>query len=138
MLEKADLVKIRDWRLGDENFILSTFLRGLYYGNDWFKEIPKDIFMHHYHAFAERLLAAPTVTVKVACLKEDEDVILGYSISRELPLNNTVLDFIFVKSAWRRIGIGRSLLPSSFNTVSQLTKVGKALKPSNCIFNPFI
>lgn len=137
MLEKAGLVKIRDWKLGDANFILSTFLRGLYYGNDWFREIPKDIFMSKYHDVAEHLLAYPTVCVKVSCLKEDEDVILGYSISREVD-NQTVLDFIFVKSAWRKIGIGKSLLPPNFTAVSHLTKVGKALKPVNCVFNPFI
>lgn len=127
-----EIVKIRDWKVGDENFILSTFLRGLYYGNDWFKEIPKDLFMTKYHDIIEYLLAKPNTVVKIACLKEDEDVILGYSIHRD-----SILDFIFVKKAWRKKGIGKALLPLTFTKVSHLTKVGRALKPTSCIFDPF-
>ncbi len=133
----SEIVTIRPWKVGDENFILSTFLRGLYYGNDWFREIPKDIFMSHYHRVVERLLSHPGTAVRVACLREDEDVIVGYSISRPLQDGTSILDFVFVKSAWRKAGIGRSLLPPNFTSVSHLTKVGKSLKPVNCVFNPF-
>lgn len=132
-MEKSNLVAIRDFLPNDRNFILSCWLKGLYYGDSWFSTIPKDLFMKQYHDILVRLLAAPGVSVRVACLKEDADVILGYSVSR-----GPILDWVFVKAAWRQIGIGKSLTPPDWATVSHLTKLGKALKPSHIVFNPFL
>lgn len=132
-LEKTKLVAFREYQPDDRNFIFSTWLRGLYYGDSWFSEIPKNIFMQHYHAVIERLLDAPGVTIKVACLSDTPDVILGYSVTR-----GNILDYVFVKSAWRKAGIGKSLVPPAPYTVTHLTKVGKILKPVNCPFNPFV
>lgn len=136
-MNKADLVMIRDGVPEDKNFILATWLRGLYYGDSWFKEIPKDIFMMHYHRFLENLLNLPGVIIKVSCLKEDKDVILGYSVNRNVN-GFSILDWVFVKSAWRGIGLGRNLVPQDPDVVSHLTKLGKNLKPEKCIFNPFL
>ncbi len=136
-INKADLVTIRDGNADDRNFILATWLRGLYYGDSWFKEIPKDIFMEYYHRFLEGLLNLPGVIIKVSCLKEDPYVILGYAVSRKVK-DLTVLDWVFVKDAWRGIGLGRSLVPQTPDAVSHLTKLGKILKPVNCVFNPFL
>ena len=79
-MTKNDLVTIRDFRPEDKNFILSTFLRGLYHGGSCFSIMNKQTFMEHYHGVAESLLASPNTKVKVACLKEDLDVILGYTM----------------------------------------------------------
>lgn len=128
------LYDIRDYQTEDANFILATFLRGLYYGDSWFSLIPKDIFMKHYKVVAEALLK--TRTVKVACLKEDPSVILGYSI---LSNDYQGIDWVFVKSAWRKQGIGKSLVPQRPSYVTHLTKLGKDLlvKFPNTVFNPF-
>lgn len=136
-MNKADLVEIRDGTAGDRNFIFSTWLKGLRYGNDWFGLIQQDCYYKAYHAVIERILSA--ADVKVACLKEDKDVILGYSVSRSIQ-GNVVLDFVFVKSAWRGIGIGRSLIPSSTVCVTHLTKVGRSMleKRPTVLFNPFL
>jgi hypothetical protein len=134
--ELETLVEIRDGRSSDRAFILATFLRSLYYGDSWFSQIPKNIFMYNYHKIAEVLLNSKNVLVKVACLKEDTDVILGYSIlSKDL----TIIHFCFVKSAWRKQGIGSALLPSTINKVTHLTQLGKSLLPKlkDTIFDPF-
>ncbi len=81
-------------------------------------------------------MISPNVNVKIACLKEDENVVLGYSVARKINEVN-ILDFVFVKSAWRGIGIAKSLVPSPLHVVTSLTKSGKALKPKEVIFNPF-
>lgn len=136
-MDKLDLIAIRDWNPEqDKNFILSTWLRGLYYGNDWFRQIKKDIFMNKYHAFLENLLAQSATNVQVACLREDPEVILGYSV---LGANHTA-HWTFVKSAWRNIGIAKSLIPADTETVTHLTKVGLSIinKHPNVVFNPFI
>lgn len=92
--------------------------------------------METYHGVLDHLMQRKDLVIRVACLKEDSDVILGYAVSHTLN-QYTILDFIFVKSAWRRIGVGKSLLPDEVHAVTHLTKLGRSLKPKNVIFNPF-
>lgn len=136
-INKSDLVALRDYLPADKNFIYASWLRGLYYGSDFYREIPKNIFMAAYHTILERLLTAPGTVIRVACLKDDPETILGYAVARRSQ-GITVMDWLFVKSSWRNIGIGKSLVPPNLGAVTHLTKVGKALKPVNCVFNPFI
>lgn len=130
------LYDVRDFRDSDKNFVLATFLRGLYYGDSWFSLIPKPIFMDNYKKVGEHLVTNPSVTIKIACLKEDPDVIIGYSI---LSADFQTIHWVFVKTLWRKHGIGRTLVPQNPSTVSHLTKVGLQLlhKLPNAIFNPF-
>jgi GNAT superfamily N-acetyltransferase len=124
-------IKLRQAKPEDLNFIYSTWLLGLYHGNDWFNDIPKQIFFDNYKKVVEHRLMTSSVTV--ACLGDDDDVVLGYCVHRE----NT-LDWIFVKKAWRRLGIAKSLLPIDVVQCTHLTKLGKKLKPEHIVFNPFI
>lgn len=137
MIEKKDLVAIRDGVEGDRNFILATLLRGLYYGDSWFSLIPKKIFMESYHPVAVWLLALPSTKIKVACLKEDSDVILAYAIMSQ---EEDRLDWVFCKSAWRSIGLAKSLVPNTVKNVTHLTKVGLSILKSHpeVQFNPFL
>lgn len=139
MRQDISSITIRTYRPEeDKNFIFATWLRGMYYGDSWFSMVPKAIFMSCYHKIVERFLSRPDSIALVACLKEDPSVVLGYSVYHKVE-NGSVLDFIFVKSAWRNIGIGRSLVPKDLVAVSHLTKVGKNLlaKYPGVIFNPF-
>lgn len=135
--DKTTQLATRGYTDNDHNFILATWLRGLYYGDSWFSVIPKNVFMENYHRFIENRLKTPGIKISVVCLKDDPEVILGYSVSRTIEGIN-ILDWIFVKSAWRNLGIAKSLIPQPIHAVSHLTKVGKSLKPANVIFNPFI
>lgn len=130
------LYAIRDANDNDHNFVLATFLRGLYYGDSWFSLIPKDIFMVNYKHIAQSLVKSPKVTIKVACLKEDVNVILGYVMMSK---DEKTVHWIFIKSVWRKRGIGKSLWPSSASSVSHLSALGKNLmsKVPNLVFNPF-
>lgn len=136
MSDFRGLYNVRDATSGDMSFILATFLRGLYYGDSWFSLIPKDIFMDHYKVYAKTFITSPNTTVKVACLPEDPDVILGYSIMSN---DFTRLDWVYVKKDWRNKGIGRSLVPQYLTTVTHLSELGKKLLPKfeHCVFNPF-
>lgn len=130
------LYDIRTATPDDDNFILATWLRGLYYGDSWFSQIPKNIFMDNYKKIAKATLTNPKVTIKIACLKEDPTVILGYSIVSK---DSKAVIWCFVKTAWRKQGIGRSLLPESPLFVTHLTALGKSLLPRlpGTTFNPF-
>jgi len=138
MSKFVGLYDVRDFKVSDTEFVLATFLRGLYYGESWFTQIPKDIFMANYKKVAEVLVKnKDKVTIKIACLKDDPDTILGYSI---LSSDYQTIHFVYVKKLWRFKGIGRSLLPQYPTSVSHLTALGKQLLPkfNGCIFNPFI
>jgi len=134
---RSDLVTIRAATEDDRSFIFATWLRGLYYGGIFFSEIPKDTFMANYHKIIDKIISSPNTRVSVACLKEDPSVILGYSVYRKSN-NDNVLDWIFVKSAWRLIGIAKSLTPAGVTTASHITKLGKKLMPKGVSFNPFV
>lgn len=119
----------------DRNFILATFLRGLYYGDSWFSLIPKHVFMDNYKKVGEALTDGST-TIKIACLNEDPNVIIGYVI---LNKSEDTVVWVYVKSAFRRRGVAKALLPKQVTTITHLTKLGKSLlyKINNPIFNPF-
>lgn len=125
---------IRDMVDSDKNLILATFLRGLYYGESWFSMIPKQIFMDNYKHVAEALINKSTI--KVASLKDDPNIILGYSI---LSNDYQTIHWCYVKSAWRKRGIAKSLLPQYPVYVTHLSQLGKILLPKfkDCQFNPF-
>lgn len=131
-----DLYDVRDYSLEDKNFICATFLRGLYYGDSWFSLVPKSIFMDNYKKVIEALLSSPNVSVKIASLKEDPSVILGYSI---LSNDYQSIHWVFVKSVWRNKGISKSLVPTHPMQVTHLTKLGLSLLPklNGAVFNPF-
>jgi len=126
---------IRDSVPGDHNFISATFLRGLYYGDSWFSLMRKDDFMVNYSSIIEALLRNTNTRVKIACLKEDYDVILGYAILG----SNDTLNWVYVKKDWRKLGIANSLISRPVKTVTHLSELGKQLlsKYQNCVFNPF-
>lgn len=130
--EDLALVATRPYREGDRNFILASWLRGLYYGSEWFREIPKEIFMENYHKVIDHILSRAQVTV--ACLKDDEDVILGYSVH-----GGPKLHWVFCKKAWRGIGISKLLVPVGTTTITHLTKVAVSYlrKNPSVHFNPF-
>lgn len=136
-MSQQSLITTRPYQADDRAFILACWLRGLYYGDTFFSEVPKGIFMEHYHRVLEKFLDNPNVNIKVACLADDPQVILGYSVSRTSK-GQVVLDWVFIKKAWRQIGIAKSLLPQGLQVVTHLTKVGRALKPAGVTYNPFI
>jgi hypothetical protein len=136
-MNRNDLVSIREGTPGDRNFILSTFLLGLYYGDSVFSNMEKDTFMKGYHIIAETLVDSSNTSLWVACLKEDPTTILGYAL---LNATATAVHFTFVKKPWRHIGIMKSLIPDTINSCTHLTKVGLSLIKKNpkIVFNPFL
>lgn len=135
MTSNQPLYVVRDMVPGDKSFILSTFLKGLRFGNDLFKEIQSEAYFSNYQKIIEGLISMPSAEVKVACLSEDPDVILGYSIHSK---DGTKVHWTFVKNSWRNIGICAALVPKNIKSVSHLTKTGLSLiRKKGINFNPF-
>lgn len=136
-MNKQDLIRLREGLPEDRNLVLSTMLLGLYYGSTQFSHMPKDLFMREYHKVVEGLLDSEDNALIVACLKDENSAILGYSlVNKDLD----TVHFTFVKKSWRNIGIMNSLIPASTLFVTHLTKVGLSLikKRPHLVFNPFL
>lgn len=130
------LYDIRDVQDNDKPFIMATLLRGVYFGDPYYTRMPKDRFMRAYKVLAEAAVDNKLVNIKVACLKEDHDVIIGYSI---LSKDYQAIVWAFVKKNWRKRGIGRTLVPQHPSVCTHLTITGEKLlnKYPGLVFDPF-
>lgn len=141
-MQNLDLITIRPYTSEDENFVYASWLRGLYYGDTWFNAIPKEVFMHEYHKVLDLIIKTRPCAIKIACLKEDPEVILGYAIFH-ITEKGQALDWVFIKKAWRAIGIAKMLVQDevpTLTTVTHLSKKGLDIMKSklpNVVFNPF-
>mgnify|MGYP006270041487 CR=1 FL=1 len=127
------LIDLRDLLEWDVNFIYQTWLKGLYYGSDFWKQMKGDTYYSTYKRLIERILVTPGTKVKIACLKEDPEVVIGYAV-----YTGDTLHWAFVKPQWRKMGIAKAIIPDTIKKVTHLTKVGKSLKPKAWEFNPFL
>lgn len=129
----VNLVDVREGQIDDQDFIYATWLRPFYYDNDYVAEVDKDAFFAKYPKAINLILGGRDVTVRIACLKDDPEVILGYSV-----IENHKLHWVYVKKAWRQLGIATKLVPKEINTITHLTELAKRLKPREWKFDPFL
>lgn len=120
------MIAIRPANSSDRNFILATWLRGAYYGNEFFGNIDKAYFFETYGRAIELILDKTNVKASVACLLAEPDVILGYCI-HEAP---GALHWVYVKEPWRKQGIANMLLKdcSEISFVTNITELGNNLR----------
>ena len=121
-MEETAQAIIRPARPGDHALIYSTWRNALWYAE---KRDPKESsqFYKDTSEIIRGILSRPECRVRVACLSEDPDMLLGWSVFLA-----DHLEFVYVKIDYRRKGLGR-LLTKGFKTFSQpQTKIGKSLK----------
>lgn len=114
-------VVIRAFQKDDAGFIFSTWSKGAYHGAETKPQIEKSKwFRDHYLYVCD---AIEQGDVRVACLADDSNTILGYSVAF-----GGSLQWIYVKQDFRRLGIG-SMLERFWERVSNvhMTKIGKAI-----------
>ena len=118
----------------DRPFILSTYLKGQFFGSDYYKHMGPDAFYKEGKADIESILALPQVLVHVACLEDDPSLILGFLIFSP---HNVI--WCHVKKDYRSKGICNFLLKDlDARTFSNYTKAGLAIaKKKGLTFNPF-
>lgn len=126
---------LRNIQESDIAFVYSTWLKGLRYGNDTFKQMKADTFFKHYEAVLDSYFKRPYFKVVIACLKDDPDIILGWAATEK-----DIVHFAFVKKAWRQQGILNSMLQNYvIHNCTHLTKIGNAIRLLKAIeFNPFL
>lgn len=109
-------------QLKDEAMIYATWRNSSFYSAKNRTEIlNQKAFFSAQTANIKKIL--PHASIKIACLSDDPDTIIGYSVS-----TGDHLDWIFVKADFRKMGIGTMLYPKDTKTVTHhLTKVGDAI-----------
>ena len=130
MINGLDIL-VRSPQPGDINFLLASTLKGLYYGSRFWGEVDQVAFFNNYEPYLKQLMLRRDI--KVACLSDDQDVILGFSIFKD-----ETLDWVFIKKSYRKLGIGKLLVPDTITTVSHITDSGNSIrKTKGWKFNPF-
>lgn len=86
-------IEIRNHKKDDEPFLFSTYLKNNWYDKTNSTTLKKHTWMGLQHTRLEKVLG--NQTVKIACLKEDPDTILGYGFQ------DGSAPFVYVKLAWR-------------------------------------
>lgn len=127
-------LKLRQVEAADINFIYSTMLKGLYYGSEYYANVAKATFFHHYGEIITALLNKSEVAV--ACLPDDDDIVLGYAIYEP----EVCLHYVFVKEVFRKQGVATALTgKANTSSVSHITKIGNSIrKAKDMEFNPFL
>lgn len=101
----AQDVQVRPAVATDRAFIFATWLKSLRFGSE-LEEVPPDLYYEGQHRIIEQLL--DRCMVLVAHAPEDPDTLLGWAVMD--PLDGFVLHYVYVKGAFRRLGIAKALL----------------------------
>lgn len=124
-MTRDDLVAFRDKVETDEKFIYSTWLNNLYANTRWRRQIGKRQ-VWNYNKIIEFILQKPQVFIRVCCLKDDPDTILGYSVF-ELAPPDIILHWVFVRADWQRKRIATDLTPTTVSIITHMTKTGEKI-----------
>lgn len=108
----SEQVAIRPHQAADKDFIFHSWLKAYKRYSHFARRIPHNIFFRFHHAILERLLSRPSVSVLIAHPEGEPDVIIGYLASENEPqfYKTKLIHFIYVKSAFRNLGIATALL----------------------------
>lgn len=117
-------VILRDFdAVNDQAFLFASWRNALWYDDDDRQEGDSDRFYKQATASIRLLLDNPKTKVRVACLKDNPGLIIGYSVITELCLH-----FVYVKADYRNKRIGSLLVPRAVDKCSPvLTKIGRAI-----------
>lgn len=119
----SDKVILRDYTPDDAGMVSSHWRNSFYYGSLDPISTPKDLWFRASKEYVRESLENDTIDI--ACLESDPDFIVGFSVFKVC-----VLQFIYVKSRYRKQGIGRLLLSKrkiAGVNPHNLTKIGKNL-----------
>jgi len=125
---------IRKANKDDMPFIYSTWLKGQYYGHEWFSSMDRKTYYANYSKYLEALFAKNSTEITVLVLKDDPEVIIAYAVYT----SPQALHWVFTKQAWRGKGHAAKLLLGSITTVKSITESGDAIaRNKGWKFDPF-
>lgn len=125
-------IKIRQGELADVSLIYASWIRPLYYDGLGCNYVDQNDFMAYQKRRITFILSRPSTNVLVACLSDTPDVIVGYSV-----IEWRKLWWIYVKKAWRDMGIAKKLIPGHVNSCGYLTAKAKDMIPKDWKVSPY-
>lgn len=136
--------RIRAYQPSDEKIVFATWLNSFEPFRD--RRVPRDTYYAEHHNFINRRLAAAVASghFLVACSKDDPETVFGW-VCGGVDEHGKFIDYVYVKSLFRRMGIGRALL-NAFGYVALFSHYTDAvpwlrlsgLLPPNAIYNPYL
>ena len=104
-------IAIRKYRSDiDKPFVFSTLLKNYKHSSYFAKRIKPVIFFAGHHDVVAYLVEKPNVDTFIAHPKDDTETILGYlTCERRAEEALPIVHFVFVKDAFRNMGIARAL-----------------------------
>lgn len=118
------------------NFVRDRWLKTYKKCNKFMRLVDPASYYAAYPKYINSVLSRPNATVRLASLADDEDVLLGFSVSE-----GATLHYVNVPLDYRSQGIGRMLVPFVVERFSHLTETGMVLwtkKYPQAVFNPFM
>lgn len=139
---KNDLL-IREMTTGDRNFIYKSIISHYRHSSPHPAQIPDGIYFDYHHYLISKVMRYAGNVVRVAALKDDPDIVFGFIWANFEP---ETVHYLYVKKAFRRMGIGRLLYESVFSRdtpdiyYTHHTKEAAFLahKYEQLIFNPYL
>ena len=138
---KDDLL-IRDMQLSDRNFILKSILSHYKHGSPHTKLIPEHIFFDAHHYIISKAMRQDGFFCRMAALKDDPDVVFGFILGNFDP---ETIHYMYVKKAFRRMGMARHLVESAFDPNSDIYFTHLTFDAGfitrthqNFVFNPYL
>ena len=105
-------IQTRSLTENDKPFIFSSWLKHYKNRSYFAKRIRNSIFYKWHHIIIENILDRPATVVMVAHPEGEPDVILGFIVGEVVP-ENSVVHFVYVKPAFKRMGIAKHLFKKS-------------------------
>lgn len=137
-----DGVIIRDMIPSDRNFIFKSVLQHYRYASPHNKQIPDVIYFDNHHYLIGKVMRYANNVVRVAALQDDPEIVFGFLWGNFDP---ETIHYVYVKKAFRRMGIARLLYESTFDKnidlyYTHFTKEAAFLchKYEQLIFNPYL
>lgn len=138
-------IAIRDATPDDMPFFFNSFLNHYKHSSPHTRLIPDGNYYLEMHSIADRILDRKDNVLKLCVLAEDPSIAFGYLWANKYP---QTIFYLYVKKAFRGLGIGKALMLDSFPDFDETKKfwypfftydAGKiTLKYSKLIFNPYL
>ena len=134
-------VSIRAVRDTDMALVYSTWLRSYRFNSNFAKKLSNKVYYEWHHKVIERLFGRGAFCL-MACDASDNNIVFGYLVGERSGIGN-IIHFIYIKKAFRGLGIMRQLLSASglsFNIFSHYTEFCDEYlkKHEGMEYNPYV
>lgn len=103
-------VNIRPIEEDDYAFVYSTWLRSYRFNSVFTRKLTNKVYYEWHHKAIERIFGRGGFCI-IACDTSDKNVVFGYIVG-ERTSSGDIIHFIYVKKAFRKLGIMAKLLDS--------------------------